>query len=65
MQEVRIDLRTQNFERKNESIRSNQLCFKINNTMPNTPECDNLIKELFPSQSCQSNTYRESRIDNV
>ncbi len=47
MEEVRIDLRTQNFERKSESIRSNQLCFKINNTMPNTPECDKLIKELF------------------
>ena len=41
MQEVRIDLRTQNFERKSESIRSNQLCFKINNTMPKTPECEN------------------------
>ena len=48
MKETRIDLRMQSFERKSESIRSTQLCFKINNTMPNTPECDKLIKELFP-----------------
>ena len=48
MEETRIDLRMQSFERKNESVRSTQLCFKINNTMPNTPECDKLIKELFP-----------------
>ena len=48
MEEVRIDLRTQSFERKSESIRSTQLCFKINNTMPKTPECEALIKQLLP-----------------
>ncbi len=48
MEETRIDLRIQNFDRKSESIRSNQLCFKINHTMPNTPECEELIKKLFP-----------------
>ena len=48
MEEVRIDLRTQSAARKAESIRSSQLCFKINHTMPMSVECDKLIRELFP-----------------
>lgn len=47
MEEVRLDLRIPNEERMAESIRSSQLCFKINNTMPQTEECNELIKELF------------------
>lgn len=47
MEEVRLDLRIPNEERMAEYIRSSQLCFKINNTMPQTEECNNLIKELF------------------
>ncbi len=47
MEEVRLDLRIPNEERMAEYIRSSQLCFKINNTMPQTEECSNLIKELF------------------
>ena len=47
MEEVRIDLREESPERKAESKRSTQLCFRINHTMPMTPECDALIKELF------------------
>lgn len=47
MEEVRLDLRIPNEERMAEYIRSSQLCFKINNTMPQTKECNNLIKELF------------------
>lgn len=47
MEEVRLDLRIPNEERMAESIRSSQLCFKINNTMPQTEECNKLIKELF------------------
>lgn len=47
MEEVRLDLRIPNEERMAESIRSSQLCFKINNTMPQTEECKELIKELF------------------
>ena len=48
MEEVRIDLRLESPERKAESKRSTQLCFKINHTMPMTEECDALIRELFP-----------------
>ncbi len=47
MEEVRLDLRIPNEERMAEYIRSSQLCFKINNTMLQTEECNNLIKELF------------------
>lgn len=47
MEEVRIDLRVQSEERKKESIRSTQLCFQINHTMPMTEECQALINELF------------------
>lgn len=47
MEEIRIDLRIPNPEREAEGKRSTQLCFKINHTMPMTPECDELIKELF------------------
>lgn len=43
----KIDLRIKNEERMAEYIRSSQLCFKINNTMPQTDESKNLIKELF------------------
>ena len=49
MEEIRIDLRESNPERKAESKRSTQLCFKINHTMPMTEECTALIKELFPN----------------
>ena len=47
MEEVRIDLRVQNEHRTNESIRSAQLCYKINHTMPYTDEYNALLKELF------------------
>lgn len=47
MKEVRIDLRTQDEERIAEVKRSTELCFKINHTMPNTPEYKELVDELF------------------
>ena len=47
MKEVRIDLREKNEERSAEGKRSTQLCFRINHTMPGTPECKELIDELF------------------
>lgn len=47
MEEVRINLRVQSEERKNESVRSTQLCFQINHTMPMTEECQALTNELF------------------
>lgn len=49
MEEVRIDLRVESPERKAESKRSTQLCFKINHTMPMTEESIALIRELFPN----------------
>lgn len=47
MEEVRIDLRLPNKERNKEIKRSSELCFKINHTMPTTPQCKELIDELF------------------
>lgn len=47
MDEVRIDLRIPNEERMKESIRSTQLCYKLNHTMPYTDEYDAVLKELF------------------
>ena len=47
MEEVRIDLRIPNEERDKELKKSAELCFKINHTMPGTPECRALIEELF------------------
>lgn len=50
MEEVRIDLRIPNKEREAEIKRSSELCFKINHTMPTTPECRELIEELFNNE---------------
>ena len=47
MEEVRIDLRIPDENREKEMKRSSELCFKINNTMPTTPECRKLIEDLF------------------
>ena len=47
MEEVRIDVRTQSPERIAEAVRSSDLCFKINHTNPTTPECKQLMGELF------------------
>ena len=47
MEEVRIDVRTQSPERIEEARRSSDLCFRINHTNPTTPECKELIDELF------------------
>ena len=49
MEEVRIDVRTQSPERIAEAKRSSDLCFRINHTNPTTPECQELIQELFNS----------------
>lgn len=47
MDEVRIDLRIPNEQREKEMLRSSQLCFRINHTMPGTAECRALIEDLF------------------
>ena len=47
MEEVRIDLRLPDEERNKEIKRSTELCFKINHTMPTSPECKELVDELI------------------
>lgn len=47
MDEIRIDLRQINESRNTEGKRCTQLCYRINHTMPGTPECQALIDELF------------------
>lgn len=47
MEETRIDLRDPVQADPAESVRSAQLCFKINHTMPFTDEYNALVKELF------------------
>ena len=47
MEEIRIDLRIPDKEREEEMKRSSELCFKINHTIPSSPECRKLIEELF------------------
>ena len=52
MEETRYDLTQPTEETKavmEEVERSTRLCFQINHTMPGTPECETLIRELFPS----------------
>lgn len=58
MEEVRIDIRKQEPERIEEAKRSSELCFKINHTMPTSPDCKRLIDELF------NNTLGEGTIIN-
>lgn len=47
MEEVRIDARNQSPEMLAEVNRSTELCFKINHTMPTSPEYQELVNELF------------------
>lgn len=56
MEEVRIDLRIPDEEREKELKRAAELCFKINTTMPGTPENRALIKELFTQGVDKSTT---------
>ncbi len=55
MEEVRIDLRIPDEAREKEMKRASELCFKINHTMPTSPECRELIEELF-SQGVDKST---------
>lgn len=56
MEEVRIDVSIPDEERDNEVKRSAELCFKINSTMPGTPECRGYIEELFTQGVDKSTT---------
>lgn len=50
MEELRIDLRIPDKEREQEIKKVSELCFKINHTMPTSPECRVLIEELFDNK---------------
>jgi acetyltransferase-like isoleucine patch superfamily enzyme len=56
MEEVRIDLRIPNKAREDEMKRSSELCFKIGQTMPTSPQCRELIEELFEGRLDKSTT---------
>lgn len=56
MEEVRIDLRIPDAEREKEMKRTAELCFKINHTIPTSPECRALIEELFNHNLDKSTT---------
>ena len=43
----RVDIREMTSEELSEAIRMNEIVFKINHTMPNSEEYNNLLRELF------------------
>ncbi len=47
MEEIRVDTRIYDAESAADGMRSAELCFKINSTMPMTEEYNQLVKELF------------------
>ena len=47
MEEIRIDTTNQDPKRIEEAKRSADLCFRINQTNPTLPQCQELINELF------------------
>ncbi len=47
MEEIRINMALHDEKTENETVRSTQLCYRINNTMPMTDEYYGLVKELF------------------
>jgi len=49
MDEVRIDLRQQSPDEIAQAVQCAQLAFKLNHTMPMTPEYDELVHALFPN----------------
>lgn len=59
MEYERVDTRIFVEENYQEMIRSEQLCFKINSTMPHTDEYNALIKELFKGKIGQNSMVRQ------
>lgn len=62
MEWVRVDTREVSEESKKnrqESIRSEQLCFKINTTMPYTDEYNALVKEMFKGNIGEGSMVRQ------
>lgn len=59
MEYERVDTRIFVKENYQEMIRSEQLCFKINSTMPHTDEYNALVKELFKGKIGQNSMVRQ------
>ena len=59
MEYERVDTRIFVEENYQEMIRSEQLCFKINSTMPHTDEYNALVKELFKGKIGQNSMVRQ------
>ena len=45
MEELRIDMRKQTPEEREQSVKDAQLCFKLNHTMPYNDEYNDLVKQ--------------------
>lgn len=58
MEEKRIDLYQQDEARRAEGKRSEELCFRINQTSPRDPKQKELIRELFKGQIGENSNVR-------
>ena len=52
----RVDMREMSDEEMAEAFRMSQIVFKLNHTMPNTDEYNNLLKELFGENIGENST---------
>ena len=52
----RVDMREMSDEEMAEAFRMSQIVFKLNHTMPNTDEYNNLVKELFGENIGENST---------
>ena len=52
----RVDMREMTDEEMAEAFRISEIVFKINHTMPNTEEYNNLVKELFGENIGENST---------
>ena len=52
----RVDMREMSDEEMAEAFRMSQIVFKLNHTMPNTEEYNNLVKELFGENIGENST---------
>ena len=50
MEEIRVDTRILDEASAQDGLKSAELCFKLNNTMPFTQEYSEIVKELFGNQ---------------
>lgn len=57
MEEIRIDMRQQTPEQIAEAVKAAQLCQKLGQTMPYTPEYDAIVAELFEKNGIGKETF--------